>query len=152
MAKEDYNIYGLIPLHPDKAKIRWLPVAASQTLVRGDPVILSSGQIAVAVSDSSAELVGAMAADSSSATAGTLVPVYADPAERFKIRASAATAETIGTAYDISGTTGAFECNVAGTSQALLCCWGTVAGDTAATDGRYLEVQIVKHAFADLSS
>ena len=66
--------------------------------------------------------------------------------------AASASAETIGSAYDLSGTTGAFEINNAATSQALFLCLGTMDGDTAATDCRNLVVRIVKHAFADLSS
>lgn len=53
-----------------------VPVAATQTLLVGDLVVLSSGQIAKA-SASVAAPFGVMAQDSASATAGTLVRVYA---------------------------------------------------------------------------
>lgn len=152
MAKESYNLYGLHPLNVSEGDVLEFPVAASQTLAKGDPVILSSGQIAVAVSNSSTELCGVMAQDSASQAAGTLVKVYWRPEQVFIGRAAAATAETIGAAADLSGTTGAFEVNNAATSQSLFVILGTLPGDTAATDSRYLMVKIIKHAFADLSS
>lgn len=152
MGKEAFNLYGLTPLNVKEGDILEFPVATGQTLAKGDPVILSGGQIAVAVANSSTELCGVMAQASASATAGTMVKVYWRPEQLFCGRAASASAETIGTAYDLSGTTGAFEVNNAATSQALLLCLGTVPGDTAATDCRNLIVKIVKHAFADLSS
>lgn len=152
MAKESYNLYGLHPLSVKEGDIMEFPVATTQTLAAGDPVILSGGQIAVAVQNSSAELCGVMAQDSVLATAGTMVKVYWRPEQLFYGRAASASAETIGAAVDLSGTTGTFEINNAATSQALFCILGTLPGDTAATDCRNLIVRIVKHAFADLSS
>lgn len=55
--------------------VRKLPVAASQTLVYGDAVVMSSGQIAKA-GDGSGTIVGVVAEDSASAAAGTLVEVH----------------------------------------------------------------------------
>lgn len=54
--------------------IRKLPVAATQTLVVGDAVIMSSGKVAKA-GDGSGTIVGVMAQDSTSQAAGTLVEV-----------------------------------------------------------------------------
>jgi len=55
--------------------IRKLPVAASQTLVKGDALIMSSGQLAKAGA-ASGEIVGVAAQDSTLAAAGTLIEVY----------------------------------------------------------------------------
>jgi len=54
--------------------IRKLPVAASQTLVAGDAVVMSSGKVAKA-GGGAGTIVGVMAQASASATAGTLVEV-----------------------------------------------------------------------------
>lgn len=51
------------------------PVAAAQTLVVGDLVVLSSGQVTKATA-SIADVLGVMAQASTTATAGTLVEVY----------------------------------------------------------------------------
>lgn len=55
--------------------IRSLPVATTQTLVVGDAVVLSSGQVAKA-STTFGRCLGVMAEASASQTAGTLVRVY----------------------------------------------------------------------------
>jgi len=152
MAKETYNLYGLVPAYPDKAKIEYYPVATTQTLAKGDPVILSSGQIAVAVSNSSAEICGVMAQASASAAAGTLVAVYDDPDTVFFARASAdASGVAIGAELDLAGTTGAFVVNVAGSTQDLFTFMGVKAGDDNSEVGAHLKVKINKHAFADQS-
>jgi hypothetical protein len=152
MAKESYNLYGLHPLDAKPEDIMYFPVAATQTLAKGDPVILSGGEIAVAVANSSTELCGVMAQDSVTATEGTMVAVYWRPEMLFYGRAASASAETIGAMADLSGSTGTFEVNNAAPSQSLFCILGRVQGETAATDCRNLVVRIVKHAFADLSS
>lgn len=152
MSKETCNRYGFIPANPD-AKILWLPIATGQTLAAGDPVILSSGQVAVAVSNSSTELLGVVAQDCASLTAGTLVPVYHRSECEFIVRASTApSSATVGTGYDITGTTGAFQLNVGATSQALCCLLGTVPGETTSNAGCLCRVKIVEHALADLST
>lgn len=153
MAKETYNLLGFRPLTPCCASVRYFPIAASQTLAAGDPVILSSGQVAVAVAASSAELLGVVAEDCVSLAANTQVPVYCDPNTIFVARGSAAPSScTIGTAYDLSGTTGAFEVNVAASSQALFTYLGVVPGDDNTVDGANMQVKIAKHALADLST
>lgn len=152
-AKESFNAYGLLPLHPENAQITYHPVATTQTLAAGDPVILSSGQIAVAVSASSAELCGAMAQASVTATAGTLVAVYDDPETIFRARTSAdASSSNIGDTFDLSGTTGTFIVNVGATSQNLFILKGVVAGDDNTVVGANLKIKIAKHAFADTST
>lgn len=54
--------------------IKKLPVAASQTLVKGDVVVMSSGKVAKGGA-AVGEVVGVMAEASASAAAGTLVEV-----------------------------------------------------------------------------
>lgn len=153
MAKEAYNTYGLRPLYPERSKITKLPVATAQTLAKGDPVILSTGQIAVAVSNSSAEIVGIMAQDAVLLTAGTLVDVYADTQEIFVGRAAADhSSVAIGYQPDLTGTTGAFEVNMAASTQDVFVFLGTLPGDTSSVAGARVMVKICKHAFADTSS
>lgn len=153
MAKETYNPYGFMPVDPESAHIEYYPVATTQTLAKGDPVILSSGQVAVAVAASSTELLGVMAEDAASLTAGVLVAVYDDPDTVFYGRASAdASAVAIGYHADLSGTTGAFVINVAASSQDLFCILGVKAGDTNSEVGAHLKCKIMKHALADISS
>jgi hypothetical protein len=85
--------------------IRELPVAASQTLVVGDAVIMSSGQIAKAGA-AAGEIVGVMAQDSASADAGTLVKVQvAMPSQVWRATATADATSVVrdGTAtYDLT--------------------------------------------------
>lgn len=70
------------------AKVK-LPVAASQTLVMGDAVVLSSGQL-VKASTSFGRCAGIMAEDSTNATAGTLLEVFVTtPSQVWEATASA---------------------------------------------------------------
>ena len=83
------------------------PVAATQTLLVGDLVELSSGKIAKC-GDATPRVFGVMAEDSSSAAAGTLVQVYvAQPGQVWRAIADAdATTHVLaGRAYDINVTT-----------------------------------------------
>lgn len=153
MAKEQFNKYGFWPLNPENARVTYYPVAASQTLAAGDPVILSSGQVAVAVSNSSTELLGVVAQPCASLTAGTLVAVWDDPGIIFKCRVSAdASSLAIGTARDLSGTTGAFIMNVAAGSQGVVLFMGCLPSETNSTAGAYTRAKIIKHAMADTST
>lgn len=80
------------------------PVAASQTLKKGDAVILSSGQLAKA-GDGTGRVLGVMAQDSDGAAAGTEVLVYvAQPNFVWKATASAdATNHVLASrAYDLN--------------------------------------------------
>lgn len=84
--------------------VKKLPVAGSQTLVVGDLVVLSSGQVAKA-SASVATVLGVMAQDSASATAGTLVDVYiCQPGQVWKAVADADASSDVlaGKTYDIN--------------------------------------------------
>jgi hypothetical protein len=86
--------------------IKEFPVAATQTLVAGDLVYLSSGQVTIAGA-STASVLGIMAEDSASADENTMVAVaLAAPGFMYRATAdadasSALTAKT----YDINATT-----------------------------------------------
>ena len=70
-------------------RIEKLPVAASQAIERGDVLVLSSGQLAVA-GDGTGEVVGVAAQDSASQDAGTLIEVYVvTPTQVWEMVASA---------------------------------------------------------------
>jgi hypothetical protein len=152
MAKETYNPYGLIPAYPDDARIEYYPVAASQTIAKGDPVIISSGQIAIATT-TSAEICGVAAQASASADAGTLIAIYDDPDTVFFVRADAdASSLAIGTHCDLDGSTGAFQLDVAGSTYDILNYLGTKPNDDNSEIGAHLKVRINKHTFADISA
>ena len=87
--------------------IEEFPVAASQTLVIGDLVYLSSGQVTICGASSSTVL-GLMAEDTDGADAGTLVKVQvAQPGYLYKATADAdATSHVLAAkTYDINATT-----------------------------------------------
>ena len=85
-----------------------LPVAASQALLLGDAVVLSSGQVAKA-GDGTGRLLGIMAQNSASQAAGTLVEVYAArPEHVWRATASADASALVlngGRAFDLTATT-----------------------------------------------
>ena len=97
------------------------PVAASQTLAKGDAVALSSGQVTIATGTSGA-LLGVMAAPSASASANTLVPVYVGCDQNvFEGQCSGDSAiSLIGTSVDIEGTTGVMEVNEDATTEQVI--------------------------------
>ena len=83
------------------------PVAASQTLVIGDLVVLSSGKLAKA-GDTLVDPVGVMMQDSTDAAAGTMVEVAViTPTQVWKATADAAATAAVlaGGKYDINATT-----------------------------------------------
>jgi hypothetical protein len=84
--------------------VRDLPVAATQTLVKGDLVVLSGGKVAKA-GTSVTGILGVMAEDSDGAAAGTMVAVYlARPGHVWRATADAdATSHVLAAiAYDIN--------------------------------------------------
>ena len=146
------NKYGAWPVEGTHAPIRWLPVASTQTLTKGDFVILSSGKIAIALA-TSAELCGVIAQDCASLTAGTLVPVYAYPHTIFEVIADAdSSSATIGAEYDIVGATGAMMLDIGGSTYDVLVPVHSVPDDTLANAYARWHVRINKHAFADTSA
>jgi len=146
MAKETYNQYGLNPLYPDQARIGYYKVAATQTIKIGDPLILSSGQAAIAVAASSTQLLGVAAQDSTLATANTLIAVYDDPDTVFRGRISAsAAAVDAGYLADLVGTTGAFNVNVEASTQDVFIFLGCLPEETNSEVGAYCKVKIRNH-------
>lgn len=109
--------------------ITTVPVAATQTLVVGDVVALSSGKAAKAVGGGIGRVLGIMAEDSTSAAEGTMVRIYVvTPSQEWRGVASAdASALTLGTrTYDLSSsltvdvadtTGGCIQINRVGTSN-----------------------------------
>jgi hypothetical protein len=95
------------------AKIRKLPVAASQTIVKGDPLVIASGLLNVAAGGATAATVVGIANQASdSAAAGTEVEVIlCDSDTVFKADfLNSGTKKTfanadLGTAYDMGATT-----------------------------------------------
>ena len=154
MAQAD-NKKGFYPLYPDNARITELPVATTQTLAVGDAVILSSGQVAIALANS-AILCGVMAEPSVLATAATKVKVYADPDTIFQCRQDSTDAIAIGDEIDLAGATGAMQLdgNVSTADQFKLIGGplpneGDNSTPTAAA-GRRWAVKINKHEFAQI--
>ena len=87
--------------------IEEFPVATTQTLVVGDLVYLSSGQVTIC-GNSTTTVLGLMAEDSASADAGTLVKVQvAQPGYLYKATADADATDHVLAAkvYDINATT-----------------------------------------------
>ena len=111
-----------------------LPLAASQTIAKGDAVIFSSGLVAIALS-SSPQLLGIAAEDGSSDAS----PVRADdriliypaiPGAIFEGQCSGdSTAALVGTAVDIEGTTGIMEVNENSTNEDVIQIVGLVSDD-----------------------
>jgi len=100
------------------------PVAASQTIAKGDAVILASGLVQIAVATSPL-LLGI--ADASITTSGsvdrddTLSVVVALPGMIFEGQCSGdSTAALVGTACDIEGTTGIMEVNENATTEDVI--------------------------------
>lgn len=97
-------------LHDDRQTgpaIEEFPVATTQTLLAGDLVYLSSGQVTIA-GDAQTTVLGVMAQDSTLATAGVMVRVYVITAHQvWKATADAdATSHVLAAKkYDINATT-----------------------------------------------
>jgi hypothetical protein len=98
---------GFLP-YDVNAPIRYFPIKASVTLARGDAVILTSGQVDIALA-ASANLLGVVARACASLAAATLVPVWSDPDTEFIGRQDDATALAVGSEYDLVGATGAMQ-------------------------------------------
>lgn len=98
-----YSLYG----NNVTPAVHKFPVATTQTVVVGDLVYLSSGQVTKA-GNSTTSVLGVMAEDSDGATAGTLVKVYPIlPGQVWRATADAdATSHVLAAqAYDINATT-----------------------------------------------
>ena len=105
--------------------LRW-KMAASQTIAKGDPVIMSSGLLAIAVANNSTAILGFAAESVTSASSGNYyMDIWlATNNAKFKATASGTIAVTnfftaTGDCYDLAGTTGAFTVNKSASSQDL---------------------------------
>lgn len=108
MANQAHRPFGFRPVRAN-APTTELKMAASETLARGDCVILTAGQVGIALA-ASAELCGVVAQDASGLAANDPVLVWADPDEVFYARAEDdASAITLGSEVDLIGATGAME-------------------------------------------
>jgi predicted RecA/RadA family phage recombinase len=109
------NGFTLVRSDYGQAVVVHYPVAASQTIAKGDAVILSSGLVNIAVATSGA-LLGVAAASittGASVTRDDTVPVWvALPGHVFEGQCSGSTvASTLGSECDIEGATGVMEVN-----------------------------------------
>lgn len=106
---------GFVALNPCAERITWLPEAATQTFVRGDLVIISSGKVAVATSDD--DFFG-IALQDATGTTDTSLPVYVPGVdEKFIAEASTTTAQTnVGVAYALVMTSGSMAVNPGSTT------------------------------------
>jgi len=102
------NKRGFWPID-ENVKTVDFPVAASQTITRGDAVILSSGQVAIAVAGS-ARILGVIGRTATTLAAGTMVPVYvAGAATEFMGRQDGSDTLAIGDELDLIGATGVMQ-------------------------------------------
>ena len=143
-----HNPYGFYPLYDD-APVIWMPVKTTQTIVRGDPVILDTGQVAIAATNSAA-IVGVAAGPCDSLTAGTPIPVWADPTTIFVGRQDDTTACVPGYERDISGATGAFMLDGNGSTYDIFMLLTERDFDEADAIGKQWVVRINKHEFAQV--
>jgi hypothetical protein len=150
MAAQSHNRQGFYPVNPD-AKISYLPVAATQTISRGDAVILSSGLVAIGLAGS-AVLAGVIAEDSTLQTAGTLVACYIDPDEVFVGVADADSSSLVaGDEADLIGATSAMMIDAdASTTDVFKLLRLHDPAEAAATARAQWQFKINKHAFAQI--
>jgi len=133
-----------------------LPVAASQTIAIGDPVILSSGEVAIATASSG--LLYGVATEAVTTTAGdekTPIKVAVGglaAGNIFRVQQKASTASSalvVGTAYDLVGSTGAFYIDSGNVDEKVLVVIDHVSGDDTSdtTDPGRVEVVIARSSF-----
>lgn len=108
---------GFQPLTPKSENVTWLPEAATQTFVRGDLVIITSGKVAVMTDDD--DMFG-IALCNATGTTDTLLPIYVpSPGEKIIAEASTTTAQTnVGVGYALVVTSGSMAVNPGSTTTA----------------------------------
>lgn len=148
MAQAD-NSKGLYPLNPRTAPVTYLPIKATQTLTKGDAVILSSGQVAIALAGS-ATICGVIARDCASLAAATEVPVYADPDTLFVARQDGSDALTVGSEQDLIGATGAMQLDSDASTTDVFKLVRELDYDETDAAGKRWVVKINKHDFAQI--
>lgn len=125
MANSDIpNGFTVSSNHYGQAAVMHFPVAASQTIAKGDAVILASGLVQIAVATSPQLLGIAAAAITTSGSVDrddTVAVVVALPGIVFEGQCSgSSTAALVGTACDIEGTTGIMEVNENATTEDVI--------------------------------
>lgn len=127
---------------------------ASQTIAEGDPLVIASGVVAIAVANSSASIYGVAAEDATSAASGDYyIKVYPARANaRFRATASGTISianlfTATAACYDLAGTTGAFTVNISATSQDIFKIVDIPNGVEHGTFGTDVIVTVNKSAF-----
>ena len=116
---------GFRPVRSDSGQsaVVFFSVAASQTIAKGDAVILASGLVEIAVLTSPQLLgVAASAKVTTTVTRADRIAVYvAIPSQTFEGQCSgSSTAALVGTACDIEGATGVMEVNENATTEDVI--------------------------------
>ena len=146
---------GFIPIGNGAPTLRW-KMAASQTIKKGDPVILTSGLVAIAVAASSAAILGFAAESVTSADSGNYyIDIWlATNNAKFKAIASTNVAITdfftaSALCFDLAGTTGAWTVNLAANVQALFQIVGIPDGIEHGTLGTTCYIVVNKRYLVD---
>ena len=119
------NGFRAVETDSGQMAVRRYPVAASQTIAKGDAVFLSSGLVTIAVA-TTPQLLGiaasAVTTTASPVRATDTVMVYvATPGQIFEGQCSgSSTAALLGTSCDIEGTTGIMEINENATTEDVI--------------------------------
>jgi len=107
VAGESFNSTKFKPVSPQGRYVRYLPIAASQTWVRGDFVFNNAGAITLATA-ASATLLGVAMDDQTTPATSTLVPIYVEPKALYEGRVDAdASGVAAGAEIDLVGASGA---------------------------------------------
>lgn len=138
--------YGFRPFYDDAPITMW-PVAATETFATGDAVIITTGGVAIGLTDS-ANLLGVAAGPCASLATGTYVPIWCHPETLFVGRSNGTDALVAGDECDIIGATGEMELDSDGTSYNQVKLWTEV--DTGESDaiGKEWTFRINKHLLA----
>ena len=132
------------------SKSRLHETAASQTIAKGDAVIMNSaGQIEIALS-SSGTLLGVAGSAVTSSSAGDDIWVYDDPNQVFEGQCSGTYAITINSTFvDIEGTTGIMEINENASTEKVIQVLHMDPNSSVGANAR-VYFNIVKHQLGDL--
>jgi len=113
----------VLPTNISQPKITEYVVAASQTIAKGDAVILHTDGTVIVATATSSGLLGVAASACASATAGDKIYVYDDPEQIFEAQVAGAigrtsiyTTATSSACYDLVATTGGMYVNDSGTT------------------------------------
>ena len=149
------TVSGFIPIGNGAPTLRW-KMAASQTIKKGDPVILASGLVAIAVASSSTAILGFAAESVTSAASGSYyIDIWlATNNAKFKAIASTNVAITnfftaSALCFDLAGTTGAWTVNLAASTQDLFQIVGIPDGIEHGTLGTTCYIVVNKRYLVD---